>query len=196
MRTMTHKVARATVVAGTAIAVSVLLFACALQSDSPMSPKPGVGSRSLQRGPKFMSDSQTFFEFQVEQAVTVAEGNPRPRFPDALRAANIEGEVLAQFVADTFGMADMRTFKVLKSSHDLFTNAVRTVLPTMKFNPALVGGKKVKQLVQMPFQFNLSRRDSRDADPAERERASCDQGEDAAGIGECEGRLLRVPGDA
>jgi len=158
MRTMTHKVARATVVAGTAIAVSVLLFACALQSDSPMSPKPGVGSRSLplQRGPKFMTDSQTFFEFQVEQAVTVAEGNPRPRFPDVLRAANIEGEVLAQFVADTFGMADMRTFKVLKSSHDLFTNAVRTVLPTMKFNPALVGGKKVKQLVQMPFQFNLS----------------------------------------
>lgn len=157
MRTMTHKVARATVVAGMAIAVSVLLFACALQSDSPMSPKPGVGSRSLQRGPRFMSDSQTFFEFQVEQAVTVAEGNPRPRFPDVLRAANIEGEVLAQFVADTFGMADMRTFKVLKSSHDLFTDAVRTVLPTMRFNPALVGGRKVKQLVQMPFQFNLSK---------------------------------------
>jgi beta-lactamase regulating signal transducer with metallopeptidase domain len=52
MRTMTHKVARATVVAGMAIAVSVLLFACALQSDSPMSPKPGVGSRTLQRGRK------------------------------------------------------------------------------------------------------------------------------------------------
>ena len=63
-------------------------------------------------------------------------------FPAALRAANIEGEVLAQFVADTFGMADMRTFKVLKSSHDLFTDAVRTVLPAMRFNPALVGGQQ------------------------------------------------------
>ena len=50
----------------------------------------------------------------------------------------------------------MRTFKVLKSSHDLFTNEVRAVLPNMRFNPALVGGRKVKQLVQMPFQFNLS----------------------------------------
>jgi len=27
----------------------------------------------------------------------------------------------------------------------------------MKFYPAEVGGRKVKQLVQMPFQFNLSK---------------------------------------
>ncbi len=27
----------------------------------------------------------------------------------------------------------------------------------MKFYPAEVGGKKVKQLVQMPFQFNLTK---------------------------------------
>jgi TonB family protein len=157
MRSMTRKVARATVVGGLAIAVSVLLFACALQSDNPVSPKPGVGAKSGLRGPIAVSENQTYFEFQVEQAVSVAAGNPRPHFPDALRAANIEGEVLAQFVADTLGLADMRTFKVLKSSHDLFTDAVRTVLPAMHFNPALVGGRKVKQLVQMPFQFSLSR---------------------------------------
>src|SRR6185436_6813578 len=51
MRTTTRKVARATVVGGTTIAVSVLLFACALQSDNPISPKPRTGARSLQRGP-------------------------------------------------------------------------------------------------------------------------------------------------
>jgi beta-lactamase regulating signal transducer with metallopeptidase domain len=52
MRTMTRKVARATVVAGTVIAASVLVFACALQSDSPMSPKPGLdpGRCSAVRG--------------------------------------------------------------------------------------------------------------------------------------------------
>ena len=156
MRTTTRKVARATVVGGTTIAVSVLVFACALQSDNPISPKPRTGARSLQRGPLAVSDSQTYFEFQVEKAVSVAAGNPRPEFPATLRAASIEGEVLAQFVADTFGLADMRTFKVLKSSHDLFTDAVRTVLPNMRFNSALVGNRKVKQLVQMPFQFRLS----------------------------------------
>ena len=49
------------------------------------------------------------------------------------------------------------TFKVLKSTHDLFTNAVKAALPNMKFYPAEVGGKKVKQLVQMPFQFSLTK---------------------------------------
>ena len=38
-----------------------------------------------------------------------------------LRSANVEGEVLAQFVVDTTGRADMSTFKVLKSTHELFT---------------------------------------------------------------------------
>ena len=74
-----------------------------------------------------------------------------------LRSANVEGEVLAQFVVDTTGRAEMNTFKTLKSSHDLFTNAVKSALANMKFYPAEVGGRKVKQLVQMPFVFSLNK---------------------------------------
>jgi protein TonB len=74
-----------------------------------------------------------------------------------LRESNVEGEVLAQFVVDTEGRADMKTFKVLKSSHDLFTASVRAVLPSMKFYAAEVGGRKVKQLVQLPFAFKLNK---------------------------------------
>jgi protein TonB len=104
-----------------------------------------------------VNENQTYFEFQVEKQVSPAPGNPGPRYPDMLRSANVEGEVLAQFVVDTTGHADMSTFKVLKSTHDLFTNAVKNTLPNMKFFPAEVGGKKVKQLVQMPFQFSLTK---------------------------------------
>ena len=107
--------------------------------------------------PTPLNDNQTYFEFQVEKQVSGVPGNPAPRYPDMLRSANVEGEVLAQFVVDTTGRADMSTFKVLKTTHDLFTNAVRASLPNMKFYPAEVGGKKVKQLVQMPFQFNLTK---------------------------------------
>jgi hypothetical protein len=89
MRTTTRKVARATVVGGTTVAVSVLRFACALQSDNPISPKPRMGVRSLQRGPLAVSDSQTYFEFQVEKAVSVAAGNPRPEFPPSLRGRRL-----------------------------------------------------------------------------------------------------------
>ena len=100
---------------------------------------------------------QTYFEFQVEKQVAPLPNNPGPRYPDMLRSANVEGEVLAQFVVDTTGRADMSSFKVLKSSHDLFTNAVKSALANMRFYPAEVGGRKVKQLVQMPFQFSLTK---------------------------------------
>jgi protein TonB len=103
------------------------------------------------------NDNQTYYEYQVEKQVSPLPGNAAPRYPDMLRSANVEGEVLAQFVVDTTGRADMSSFKPLKSTHDLFTNAVKASLPNMKFYPAEVGGKKVKQLVQMPFQFSLTK---------------------------------------
>jgi periplasmic protein TonB len=107
--------------------------------------------------PDKVDAGQTYFEFQVEKQVAPASGNPAPRYPDMLRSANIEGEVIAQFVVNQDGAADMSTFKVLKSSHDQFTAAVKSVLPRMKFLPAEVGGQKVKQLVQMPFVFALNK---------------------------------------
>lgn len=102
-------------------------------------------------------DNQTYFEFQVEKPVVQAPGSSTPRYPDILRSAGVEGEVLAQFVVDTSGRADPGTFKVLKSSHDLFSQAVRQALPQMRFIPAEVGGHRVKQLVQQPFTFAIAK---------------------------------------
>src|SRR5438067_91152 len=116
----------------------------------------GIAKGVVGGTPQPVSD-QPYFEFQVEKQVAALPDNPRPRYPDMLRSANVEGEVLAQFVVDTTGRAEMNTFKVLKSTHDLFTNAVKAALPNMKFYPAEVGGHRVKQLVQMPFQFNLTK---------------------------------------
>jgi len=73
-----------------------------------------------------------------------------------LRTANVEGDVLTQFVVDTLGKADVNTLRVLRSSHDLFTRAVRDLLPQLNFSPATVDGRKVKQLLQMPFTFRLT----------------------------------------
>jgi protein TonB len=117
----------------------------------------GIAKGVVGGTPQKIDDNQTFFEFQVEKQVSPFPGNPAPRYPDMLRSANVEGEVLAQFVVDTTGRADMSQFKVLKSTHDLFTNAVKASLPNMKFYPAEVGGRKVRQLVQMPFQFSLTK---------------------------------------
>lgn len=108
------------------------------------------------KGPVPQGD-QPYFDFQVEKPVVMAPGAQGPAYPDMLRTAGIEGTVLAQFVVDTTGRAEMSTFKVLKSDNDLFSNAVKNALQRMRFLPAEVGGRKVKQLVQQPFQFSLNR---------------------------------------
>jgi protein TonB len=105
-----------------------------------------------------MPDGVTYFEFQVEKPVTPAPGSPSPpAYPALARQAGIEGEVLAQFVVDTTGRAEPSSLKVLKSSHDIFVESVRNALPEMRFVPAEVGGRKVKQLVQQPFTYSIAR---------------------------------------
>ena len=96
---------------------------------------------------------QTYFDFQVEQPV-----KPRsmrtPVYPDRLRSAGIEGQVLVQFVVDENGNAQMNTFKVIKSTDNELTESVRRAVNGSTFIPAEVRGHRVKQLVQQPYMFS------------------------------------------
>lgn len=96
---------------------------------------------------------QPYFEFQVEKPALPREGNPNPKYPSMLESSRVEGEVLAQFVVDTSGRAEMSTFKVLKASNDLFASSLKSILPQWRFYPAEAGGHKVKQIVQLPLKF-------------------------------------------
>jgi periplasmic protein TonB len=101
--------------------------------------------------------NQTYFEFQVEKPAEMMQDSPKPKYPTVLESSGIAGEVQAQFVVRSDGKADMDSFKVLKSTNELFTQAVKNVLPRMKFSPAMIGGKPVNQLVQQAFQFAVPR---------------------------------------
>lgn len=100
---------------------------------------------------------QPYFDFQVEKPVGPMPGSQGPRYPDILRSGGVEGQVLAQFVVDTTGRVEVATFRVLRSDHAMFEQAVRSALPNMRFLAAEIGGRKVKQLVQQPFVFALQR---------------------------------------
>lgn len=100
---------------------------------------------------------QPYFDFQVEKPVAPIPGSGSPRYPDILRSSGVEGQVVAQFVVDTLGRVEVATFRTITKTHDLFESAVKQALPQMRFLPAEVGGRKVKQLVQQPFVFNLAR---------------------------------------
>jgi periplasmic protein TonB len=101
--------------------------------------------------------NQTYFEFQVEKPAEMLQDSPKPKYPSVLESSGIPGEVQAQFVVKSDGKADMDSFKTLKSTNELFTQAVKNVLPRMRFSPAMIGGKPVNQLVQQAFQFAVPR---------------------------------------
>ena len=106
---------------------------------------------------QYKTDAErVYFEFQVERPAKRLADSVVLHYPDMLRSGRISGEVLAQFVVDTNGHALPETFKVIKSTHDLFSQSVKVAVPDMRFAPATIGGKPVRQLVQMPFQFTIS----------------------------------------
>jgi protein TonB len=104
-----------------------------------------------------VNQDQAYFDFQVEKPVAPVPGSGTPSYPDILRSSSVEGQVLAQFTVDTLGRVEIPSFTVISSTHDLFTAAVKNALPRMRFLPAEIGGRKVKQRVQQPFVFNLNR---------------------------------------
>jgi protein TonB len=102
------------------------------------------------------ADHGPYMEFQVEKAVEKIGGDA-PEYPVGLKSSGIEGEVMAQFVVNESGRYEPGTLKILKSSNPGFTAAVKDALPRMRFSAAQIGGKKVQQLVQMPFQFHITK---------------------------------------
>jgi TonB family protein len=64
---------------------------------------------------------------------------PTARYPDELRSQRIEGEVLVQFRVKENGRVDASTMQVIQSQHPLFSEAVRSVLPKFRFEPAHSG---------------------------------------------------------
>jgi protein TonB len=85
---------------------------------------------------------------------------PAPRFPDALRSRMPEGDVLVRFEIDEHGRVNVGGMVVLKSDHELFTEAVRSILPLYRFEPAHLPppeSKPVAVWVDLPFKFSAKK---------------------------------------
>lgn len=133
-----------------AAALIAIFVACAM-------PAPDVVAGPTK--PEFVTANKQMSEFEVEAPARPVATTMPPEYPAELRAAGVGGVVVAKFVVDTNGRPDMATFLIVKSDHSLFGEAVREAMPEMEFVSAEVGGRRVRQLMQMPFIFSLSRED-------------------------------------
>jgi outer membrane biosynthesis protein TonB len=102
-------------------------------------------------------EDSVFLDSEVDVRVAPMPGNTAPRYPEALRAARITGEVLGAFVVDTNGRALRGSFGVLRITDRGFIDPILEALPNFKFYPARRAGKRVVQRVIMPFVFSLTR---------------------------------------
>ena len=126
-----------------------------------------VWSREGERRPKKPKKSVTATEladlvaslkvYTAEQVDVPARSDslsrPQPLYPEQLLFTGVPGQVLAEFVVDTLGRVELETFGVISSTNIKFTQAVQRALPEWAYAPAVLNGRRVRQLVQQPFHF-------------------------------------------
>jgi hypothetical protein len=97
-----------------------------------------------------------FSLIEVDSAASRYEWSAAPAYPPSMLSAGQGGHVRAEWVVDETGVADTATLQIVEASHPEFAKAVRDALPFMRFRPARIGNRPVRQLVQQPFFFQVT----------------------------------------
>ena len=120
----------------------------------PVSGRRMVASRTTAAAAHDVVYDTVASAIDVDSVARVVE-SAAPAYPATLLAQNVEGKAVVQFVVDTLGLVDTLSFAVIEATHAQFAEAVRAVLPAMRFTPAIMASRKVRQLVQQPFLFKI-----------------------------------------
>jgi TonB family protein len=91
----------------------------------------------------------------VDELPIALVGNPRPAYPAMLARARVGGRVVVEFTIDSVGIVAPGSFRVVESTDARFTQAVRAVLPRLRFLPAQLDRHAVGVTVRQPFVFTV-----------------------------------------
>jgi len=80
---------------------------------------------------------------------------PLPLYPDLLRQAGVQGRVVLEAVVDTTGRVLAQSISVVSATHTGFVAPARQALLATLFRPAMIGGKPVRMLVRIPYEFAI-----------------------------------------
>jgi protein TonB len=123
---------------------------------APLDRGTGGGS-GIARGLNLSDDGSGSGAWKGNELLMHILSPARPRYPEALRQAGVDGHVLVRFVVDTTGRVDLASVQILNSTHELFSRAVRDALGNFRFKAAEVGGRRIAALAEMPFDFQIAR---------------------------------------
>ncbi len=93
--------------------------------------------------------------WSVSEAQPEVLSGPLPVYPELLRQAGVQGEVLLEAIVDTTGRVLAPSIVVIAATHPGFVAAARQALLTTLFRPAMVGGRAVPTRVRIPYAFAI-----------------------------------------
>jgi TonB family protein len=125
----------------------------------PFRPKPPNREAVSLSDLEHMIAQQTVFTAdQVTVRAALLSDGLSPRvYPDSMWTASVPGRAVAEFIVGEDGRVEPGTVSIASATHPYFASAVRVALDRAVFNPALVNGKPVRQLVELPFRFEPHR---------------------------------------
>lgn len=131
---------------------------------------PAAGEQGDESGPVSAteSDEPVFTVIEVDEEAARMANSAAPAYPPVLLSEGVEGTVLVRYVVEANGLADSTSLEILSATRREFADAVRAAIPHMRFTPARIDERPVRQLVEQPFSFRIRRPDQEDttASPA------------------------------
>jgi hypothetical protein len=117
-----------------------------------------------------------------------------PKFPSDLASSMISGAVVVAYVIDTTGHVELESTSFLNATHHEFANAVCDYLPKVRYQPFLLGEKKVRILVVQLHEFIApGSPDSPDISAAVRLQSTNEDKFTKTSIGTIVGELKQLP---
>jgi len=109
---------------------------------------------------KLVESGAAYTSNQVDDPAELTGGSAMPVYPDSLWRLRTPGRVVAEFVVDPEGLIESGSLRIVTATDPAFASAVTASLGDAKFRAALLGGKAVRQIVELPFVFSPERTDS------------------------------------
>jgi hypothetical protein len=95
------------------------------------------------------------FADEVDQPAKVRTDSPVPRFPTGPRDRGERGRVVAFVLVRSDGKPDATTLHLIESNSE-FGEAVRHIVPSLRWTAAQHNGKAVAEVVQVTFAFGFA----------------------------------------
>ncbi len=94
---------------------------------------------------------------RIVETPPVLLAHPAVRYPEVLRQAGIEGEVMVEAVLDTLGHVETGSARVVRGTHALMDAEALSVVGGSRYRPGRMGPRAVRVRIQVPVRFALRR---------------------------------------